>query len=149
MKMTQEGHRAPRACCISKSRQRPHVVILFLDSFCPHQCSVYTLFLPGGPPAPLSTHIWDVSTAESCSYKHSLWIRALQWSHDWNSNWLSQRLTHSSKRTCQLVSEELDSSLSSAINQLHDSGQEPTSFEFQFPLGCKLPTSTSDICQED
>lgn len=57
MKRTQEGHGAPRACCISKSRQRPQVVILFLDSFCPHQCSVYALFLPGGPPAPLNTHI--------------------------------------------------------------------------------------------
>ena len=149
MKTTQEGHGAPSAWCISMSRQRPHIVILFLDSFCLHQCSIYALFLPGGPPAPFNTHIWDVSIAESCSYKHSLWIRALQWSHDWNSKWPSQRLTHSSKSTCQLVSEELGSSLGSVINQLHDSGQEPISCEFQFPLGSKFPTSTSEICQED
>lgn len=40
--------------------------------------------------------------------------------------------TCSGKRTCQPAS---DSSLGSAVNQLWDSGQEPVSFEFHFPLG--------------
>lgn len=135
MKRTPGRTRSSRACCISKSRQRPRSdTIPWI-----HFARISVLFTPIS--AWWATHL-SVHTSEMLALtemlicKHSLWSELYNGHTDWNSKWSSQRLTHSSKRTCQLVSEELGSSLSSAINQLHDSGQEPTSYEFQFPLMC-------------
>lgn len=104
-------------------------LILLTSWFC--LCDI----LPDRPPFPLNINISDVCFLWSYSYKHSPWLRDLQMIDNQNFNDCPKPQSVAAKATGELAPEELGFSFGSTMKQLCNLGQEPSFFEFQFPLG--------------